>query len=129
MSSFEASSRRPSRGSGDPATFGRGRFALAALWLLFCFVTATALAADVFDVSQRNRRFSPDALEVPPGSIVHIVNDDKVTHHIFVDSPGFSFDSGEQPVGKTVELHFDKAGTYPVRCAIHPTMRLQVTVK
>jgi plastocyanin len=105
------------------------QFALAMLWLLFCSVTAAAFAADAFNVSQRNRRFSPDTLEVPRGAVVQIVNDDKVTHHIFVDAPGFSFDSGEQPVGKTVELHFDKPGTYPVRCAIHPTMRLQVTVK
>ncbi len=129
MSSFEASSRRHSCRSGNPATPGRARIALAVLWLLFCFVTAGAFAADAFNVSQRNRRFSPDALEVPPGSIVRIVNVDKVTHHIFVDSPGFSFDSGEQPVGKTIDLRFDKAGIYPIRCAIHPTMRLQITVK
>jgi plastocyanin len=103
--------------------------ALSVLWLLFCFVTAAAVAADAFNVSQRNRRFSPDRLEVPRGSVIQVVNDDKVTHHVYVDAPNLSFDSGEQPVGKTVELRFDKPGAYTVLCAIHPTMRLQVTVK
>lgn len=60
---------------------------------------------------------------------MHIKNDDKVTHHIFVDSPNMSFDSGEQPVGKTVEVMFDKNGRFAIRCAIHPLMRLLVQVQ
>jgi plastocyanin len=38
------------------------------------------------------------------------------------------FDSGEQAVGKEVTLRFDHEGTFAVRCAIHPTMHLDVTV-
>jgi plastocyanin len=60
---------------------------------------------------------------------VHIVNDDDVTHHVYVDSPTMKFDSGEQPIGQTVDLKFDERGTFLVRCAIHPTMRLTVTVR
>jgi plastocyanin len=52
-----------------------------------------------------------------------------VTHHVYVDSPTMKFDSGEQPIGATVDLRFDEKGTFLVRCAIHPTMRLAVTVK
>jgi plastocyanin len=60
--------------------------------------------------------------------VVRIVNDDKVTHHIYVDTPDMRFDSGEQPVGKNVDLVFDRTGAFPVQCAIHPTMHLEVVV-
>jgi plastocyanin len=98
------------------------------LWLSLVLATSTALAADVV-VSQRNRQFSPNHLVVAAGTSLHVMNDDRVTHHIYVDSPGLPYDSGEQPVGKTVELQFDKSGRFLVRCAIHPTMRLDVTVE
>jgi plastocyanin len=39
------------------------------------------------------------------------------------------FDSGEQPIGKTVNIKFDAQGKFPVRCAIHPLMELTVDVK
>jgi plastocyanin len=85
-------------------------------------------AGDSVTVSQRNREFRPHHHAVKRGTVVHIVNDDKVTHHVFVDTSAMHFDSGEQPVGKTVDLSFDRAGTFPVQCAIHPTMHLEVVV-
>jgi plastocyanin len=83
----------------------------------------------VVAVSQKNRTFNPDRLVIARGTVVHIMNDDNVTHHVYVDAPTMKFDSGEQPVGSTVDLKFDVDGTFLVRCAIHPTMRLIVTVK
>ena len=80
-------------------------------------------------VSQKNREFAPNRLTITRGTTLHIVNDDDVTHHVYVDSPTMKFDSGEQPIGDTVDLKFDESGTFLVRCAIHPTMRLTVTVK
>jgi plastocyanin len=85
-------------------------------------------AADSPMVSQFSRQFSPSQLQVPRGTTVHIVNDDNVTHHVYVDAPGMQFDSGEQPVGKTVDVAFDRTGTFTVLCAIHPTMKLKVVV-
>ena len=93
-------------------------------------VCALAAAGDVsIRVSQKDRAFAPSELAVAQGAVVHIVNDDDVTHHVYVDSPQMKFDSGEQPIGATVDLKFDEKGTFLVRCAIHPTMRLSVTVK
>ncbi len=86
-------------------------------------------AADAFIVSQRKREFWPNELNLTRGSVVRIVNDDKVTHHVFVKNEIKNFDSGEQPIGKTVEIKFDKRGRFAVRCAIHPLMRLTVEVK
>jgi cytochrome c peroxidase len=91
-------------------------------------VSATCVAADTETVSQRGRRFTPDAMQVTTGTSVKIENDDRVTHHVYVDQPDMKFDSGEQSVGNAVSLQFDRAGTFVVRCAIHPTMRLDVTV-
>jgi plastocyanin len=104
----------------------------AATLALAVFVAAViplASAGNTITVSQRNRHFNPDTLTITRGTVVHIINDDRVTHHVYVDSPTMKFDSGEQPVGTTVDLEFDHAGTYQVLCAIHPTMHLQVTVK
>jgi len=109
----------------------RIRFLRPAIATSLALVTAAtiALAAEAIVVSQRNRMFSPARLEVERGTAIQITNDDRVTHHIYVDSPAMTFDSGEQPVGTVVKLQFDQPGTFDVLCAIHPTMRLQVTVK
>ena len=87
------------------------------------------MATPGMTISQRHREFHPDAVTVARGTVLRIVNDDNVTHHVYVDAPNMKFDSGEQPIGTTVDLRFDHAGTFTVRCAIHPTMHLIVTVK
>ena len=90
---------------------------------------ALVLAAEIVMVSQRDRRFNPNEIKVAAGTVIRVMNDDRVTHHLYVDSPTMRFDSGEQPVGKSVDLVFDRSGTFTVRCAIHPTMKLDVTVE
>jgi plastocyanin len=129
---------RPSRISGDNLEVSgptkwvgptkvrvtRPLVALAA-WIA---VSATGFAADTVDISQRGRKFTPDTLRVTLGTTLRIANDDRVTHHIYIDQPEMKFDSGEQPVSKEVILRFDREGKFAVRCAIHPMMRLDVTV-
>ena len=89
-----------------------------------------ALAADAVVVSQKNRMFQPVALSLDRGDSIEIVNDDApLLHHAYVDTPAFSFDSGEQQPGSHTMVRFTVAGTFPVRCAIHPKMHLVVTVK
>lgn len=107
------------------------RFAIFLLSLPFFAAAGAGLvaAANPPTVSQFNRQFSPAQLQISRGTTIHIVNDDNVTHHVYIDSPSMQFDSGEQPVGKTVDVTFDHAGTFTVLCAIHPTMRLRVVVK
>ena len=80
-------------------------------------------------VSQKGRAFTPGTVEIAVGDALTIRNDDEFVHDIFVDSNGFKFDSGEQKVGQNVQIVFPRAGTYQVRCAIHPKMRLDVEVK
>jgi cytochrome c peroxidase len=102
---------------------------LAAILLPLGVILSTALASDAVTISQHNRKFSPSSVTIARGTTLHIVNDDRVTHHVYVESPSMNFDSGEQPVGTSVDLRFDHDGLFAVRCAIHPTMRLNVTVK
>jgi plastocyanin len=68
-------------------------------------------------------------LHVKAGTTVHFINDDNVIHHVYVDAPEMQFDSGEEPIGKAVDVTFAKPGIYTVLCAIHPTMHLKVTVQ
>jgi len=87
-----------------------------------------ALGAETI-VSQKNRAFSPNAVELALGDTLSIHNDDQFVHDVLVSSQNFSFDSGEQGVGQNVQIKFPTAGHYRVTCAIHPKMRLEVDVK
>lgn len=111
---------------------GRMRSVPRLLWAAPIIVTlgvGGVLAGDEVTVSQQDRHFRPDVVQVPRGGAIRILNDDKVTHHVYVDSPGMQFDSGEQPIGASVELRFNALGTFDVQCAIHPQMLLRVTVE
>ncbi len=51
-------------------------------------------------VSQKGRMFHPDSLSVKKGETIIIVNDDSdLLHHAYIESPTFSFDSGDQDPG------------------------------
>lgn len=104
-----------------------GYFTLALLGS--AMIVPLVVSASSYIVSQRKREFWPHDLQLTRGSVINIVNDDKVTHHVFIKHDKMKFDSGEQPIGKTVKIKFDKAGRFAIRCAIHPLMRLSVTVE
>jgi plastocyanin len=81
-------------------------------------------------VSQRHRAFNPITLEISRDEAIEIVNDDgELTHHAYVKSAEFSFDSGEQEPGGKVDIVFPVVGSFTVLCGIHPRMHLDVTVK
>lgn len=88
-----------------------------------------ALAATVHIVSQKNRSFDQKAIEITAGDAVRFTNDDSFLHQIFISSPALSFDSEGQPPGEAIDVRFQRQGTYLVLCHIHPTMRLNVTVR
>ena len=95
----------------------------------FLFASRDAANNSAVTVSQHNREYHPDTLTIPRETVVRIVNNDRFTHHVYVKSPTMNFDSGEEPIGASVNLEFDHSGTFQVLCAIHPTMHLLVTVK
>ena len=92
-------------------------------------LSAAAFAATGTVISQRGKVFSPGEVTIPAGSVLKIANDDEVLHHVYIESPTLDFDSGEQEPGRTIEIKFDRPGTYVAKCAIHPKMHLTVFVQ
>ncbi|MCJ2015507.1 plastocyanin [Methylobacterium sp. J-076] len=87
------------------------------------------LQASGIIVSQKGRTFHPDSLTVGKGETVMIVNDDSdLLHHAYIDSPTFSFDSGDQEPGSRTPITFTQTGVFQVLCGIHPKMKLVVRV-
>jgi plastocyanin len=71
--------------------------------------------------------FSPEILKVPTGTTVTWTNADLTPHTITADDG--SFDSGEIPAGGTFRRTFDRPGTFPYHCVIHPAMQGAVTAE
>lgn len=80
-------------------------------------------------ISQKNRTYAPGAVTLKEGESLKIINDDIFLHHAFVKSDDLNFDSGSMEEGETARVTFDKAGQYELLCAIHPKMKLDITVE
>jgi len=93
-------------------------------------VAWAGLAPPKHHASQKDQAFRPGELVIKRGETVEIVNDDgDLLHHVYVDSPTFSFDSGDQEPGEAVDITFVKAGAFTVLCGIHPRMKMRVQVE
>lgn len=90
---------------------------------------AGAWADGAAKIVQNGRAFHPSEITIPRGATLDFSNEDEFIHQIYVDSPGFSYDSAEQSPGQTLHISFPDAGTFPIRCHIHPKMLLNVHVK
>jgi plastocyanin len=92
-------------------------------------LAATSLLAEDHIVIQKDRTFSVTEITIKPGDAIVFKNADDVTHNVFSISPGMQFDIRRQAPGGSSKVPFNKEGTAEVRCAIHPKMKLIVTVK
>ncbi len=90
---------------------------------------ATPALADTVKIVQQGRSFQPNEVTIKAGDTLEFDNQDEFIHQIYVDSDVVKFDSTEQPPGEDVQVNFPTAGTFPVRCHIHPKMLLTVHVK
>lgn len=80
-------------------------------------------------ISQKNRTYAPGSVTIKAGETLKIINDDIFLHHAFIDDGGMDFDSGSMEEGESSNVTFKNPGEYQVLCAIHPKMKLNVTVK
>ena len=117
--------------SARPTT--RSTRALSAALVLAGLLAALAVcaeAATTFNIAQRAIHFSQVSITIKAGDTIHYHNQDDVTHNLMVigadDDPE---DQGLQPPGATVTHTFTQEGTFEVRCAIHPKMKMMVTVE
>jgi plastocyanin len=97
---------------------------------LFLVLPAAAFAADeAHTIVQKGRAFRPAEVSISRGESLTFTNGDEFIHQIYVQSPDFSFDSDEKNPGQNISESFTTAGTFEVRCHIHPKMKLVVRVK
>jgi plastocyanin len=99
-----------------------------ALVAAFAGGSAVAFAAE-HTISQKGRAFSESAITVKKGETLVFVNDDNIAHNIMSTTAGNEFNLGSQAPGSSSPLTLNNAGEVTVVCAIHPRMKMTVTVE
>ena len=103
---------------------------MRAFLLAVLATSATAVAGHGADtgnvVVQKGRAFHPAELTIGRGESLTFTNNDNYLHQIYVDG---LFDSDEKAPGENLKEVFTTAGTFQVRCHIHPTMKMMLVVK
>ena len=98
------------------------------------FITIAALALPLYaaaaehTVSQKGKAFSTPAITIKVGDKIAFKNDDPFVHNVFSLDEANSFDLGTYAQGQAKSQAFAKAGKFEIECAIHPEMKLVVTV-
>ena len=93
-------------------------------------VVVAVHAASTITVAQHGLALSQKSASIARGDRIVFNNDDDVIHNIHIFGPGEdSTDLGLQKPGVPLSFKFDKAGSYRVRCNIHPSIKMAVTVK
>jgi plastocyanin len=105
------------------------RLTVAVAFLMGLVVAAPAATA--ITIVQRGLALDRASAALAIGDRLNFTNDDDVIHNIHIFGPGSedSADLGLQKPGKMLSYKFDKAGAYRVRCNIHPSVKMAVTVK
>jgi plastocyanin len=99
------------------------------LVLAFASGSAVAYAAAEHTVSQKGRAFSESSMTIKKGETINFVNDDNIAHNIMSTTAGNEFNLGSQAPGSTSPLTLNNAGEVAIVCAIHPRMKMTVTVE
>jgi plastocyanin len=102
---------------------------LPSLLLGGLILAAPAIAGQDHKVSQADKKFSVADLTVSRGDSVTFANDEQITVHNVSGKGAASFNTGTQKPGDAKQVVMDQPGTMEVRCAIHPLMKMTVTVK
>jgi len=82
-----------------------------------------------YRVGQKNKTFSIALLLIKPGDQVTFDNDDQITHNVYSTHKGSTFNSKAQAPGDSKSVTFASEGTFEIRCAFHPKMKMSVIVK
>jgi len=86
------------------------------------------MAADHI-IDQKNKAFSARQITIKPGDTITFKNSDDIKHNVYSASPNMKMDIGRQAPGESTKVLFPNPGVIEIRCAIHPRMKLTVTVK
>lgn len=80
-------------------------------------------------VNQKDKTFSTKEIKAKVGDKITFYNDDNVTHNVFSRSGGNKFTVPLQKPKQHHSIELKEAGKCEVRCAIHPRMKLVITVE
>ncbi len=106
------------------------RFHIVAAIAFLAGAMVGAEAATTVMVAQRGLMLDRASLALSRGDRVVFTNEDDVIHNIHIFGPGGEEkDLGLQKPRATLSYVFDKVGAYRVRCNIHPSIKMAVTVK
>jgi len=103
------------------------RIVLSNLVALFFLANYTAAAEHV--VVQKNKAFSVAEMTVKAGDKIVFKNDDTVAHNVFSTTKEYPINLKMQLPGTSESVVFENAGKIELRCVMHPTMKLTVTVQ
>lgn len=99
-------------------------------WIIVLLAPVAGYALVNTDIIQKDQHFDREAITIGVGDQLTMKNDDTVKHNIVViNSDGDSDDKGIQKPGEDIKEVFTKPGFYKIRCNIHSTMKLNVTVQ
>ena len=79
-------------------------------------------------IVQKNKRFLPDFIAVPLGSMVQFENNDQEIHNIHSKAKKNRFDLGVHLPGTVKKIVFQNPGPVPIRCQTHEKMRGMIYV-
>jgi plastocyanin len=113
-----------SDGEGDPLAFERSHVAV----YLEGGPSSNVSGAVKASIEQRDRRFVPDMVVIPAGSVVSFPNFDPIFHNVFSLSKAKSFDLGNYPKGQTRTVTFSASGVVAVYCHLHSNMAAAIVV-
>lgn len=97
--------------------------------LLTALAWSVGIQAAEHEVGQRNKAFEVDHLTIAAGDTVHFPNHDPFFHNIFSLSDTALFDLGSYAQGESKSFTFEEKGEVEVECAIHPNMRMTISVE
>jgi plastocyanin len=105
---------------------------MRALFLFAALVTALlslpVAASQEHVVAQKDKAFTIKTLSIKAGDKVAFRNDDGYSHNIFSLTDAMPFDLGSYGSGQSKTVTFSKPGKFEIECAIHPDMRMLITV-
>jgi plastocyanin len=100
---------------------------VGAVWMLAACGSSPAALPEPTQVVLKDFMFQPSTLTVKVGATVTWVNQDDEPHTIKSDTGLFK--SGALDTHESFSFKFDKPGTYPFTCSIHPRMTGMIVVQ
>ena len=95
--------------------------------LLVALSAAHARAGD-HPIVQKDKAFAQSSVTIKAGDRLVFTNADPITHNVYSVTKGHEFELRSQAPGQSDVVPFPRPGSLDVQCAIHPKMKLQVTV-